>query len=92
MPEIRVDELKARVVEVVADVSRNQTEYIVMDDGVPVATLVPLPASERVELREEDIERELDDWFADMDLIAAEVEQSWPDDVSVADAIAAQRR
>jgi prevent-host-death family protein len=82
---VGIRELKARASELVRDVRDNESSIDITYRGRVVARLVPVVA----ELAEA---RSVDELWAEMDELAAEISKSWPEGISAADAIADVRR
>lgn len=84
MKSVGIRELKARTSEILRDVRERLEEIDVTSRGRTIARIVP--AEPKAD------EQELDDWWAELDRISAEISEHWPEDVSALDAIREQRR
>jgi prevent-host-death family protein len=82
---VGIRELKARASELVREVRDHRNSIDVKHRGRVVARLVPAVP----ELTEA---KSFDEVWAEMDRLAAEISESWPEGVSAADAIADVRR
>ncbi len=85
MRAVGIRELKAKASELVREVRDNESSIDITYRGRVVARLVPVVP----ELAEA---RSVDELWAEMDELAAEISKSWPEGVSAADAIADVRR
>ena len=78
-------ELKARLGEILREVREHQAVYLVTHRGRVVARLAPEPA---VQTTSEDFET----LWSDMDQLAAEIAQEWPEGIAAAQALDEDRR
>ena len=85
MTEVGIRELKTQASDIIRRVRENNESYVVTYRGKPVAKLEPLADPEEKRYRAREV-------LAEMDRIAEEVSKYWPDGLSAADAVAADRR
>ena len=85
MTEVGIRELKTQASDIIRRVRENNESYVVTYRGRPVAKLEPLESPEEKRYRAREV-------LAEMDKIAEEVSKYWPDGLSAADAVAADRR
>ena len=85
MTEVGIRELKTQASDIIRRVRENNESYVVTYRGKPVAKLEPLADPEEKRYRAREV-------LAEMDKIAEEVSKYWPEGLSAADAVAADRR
>ena len=85
MTEVGIRELKTQASDIIRRVRENNESYVVTYRGKPVAKLEPLADPEEKRYRAREV-------LAEMDRIAEEVSKYWPEGLSAADAVAADRR
>ena len=85
MERIGIRELKARASEVLRSVREEQASYEITYRGQAIAKIVP--ADDEPQPAET-----AEAWLDALDALAAEITESWPEGVSVEDAIADVRR
>ena len=85
MTEVGIRELKTQASDIIRRVRENNESYVVTYRGRPVARLEPLADPEEKRYRAREV-------LAEMDRIAEEVSKYWPEGLSAADAVAADRR
>lgn len=85
MREIGSRELKAHLGEVLREVREQRESFAVTYRGRTVARLIP---EEAARVRETDFEAA----WSELDEIAEEIGREWPEGVSAADAVTADRR
>lgn len=84
MQTVGVRELRQRASEILRRLEESGEEVQVTRHGRTIARLVPVP-SEAMRARAREV-------WADMDRLAAELDEIWPHDVSAVDAVREQRR
>ena len=85
MTEVGIRELKTQPNDIIRRVRENNESYAVTYRGKPVTRLKP------VQNKEEQVARDLS-ILKEMDRLAEEITKHWPEGLSAADAVAADRR
>lgn len=85
MTEVGIRELKTQASDIIRRVRENNESYVVTYRGRPVARLEPLEDTQAQVARDLSV-------LEEMDRIAEEVSKYWPEGLSAADAVAADRR
>ncbi len=87
MPYVSVRELKGQLSRILRDVREEREEYLVTYRGRVVARISPVgPMREQVE------EEKVQKIMRDLDRLAAEIGEKWPEGVSAVEAVREGRR
>lgn len=92
MSLIGVRELRQQTSEVIRRIREESAEYVITYQGRPVAILLPLDTDEAEQEMVRAGKRAVLDNWARYELLAAELRDSWPADVSTQDLMDAVRR
>ncbi len=96
MPKVGIRQLKNEASEIIRAVREQQAEYIVTYRGEPVAVIVPIEEVAKAEQQADDLaEVEAQaraDYWARLDVLAAEIAAAWQSEKTAVELIDEQRR
>ena len=92
MSLIGVREMRQQASEVIRRVREEKAEYVITYQGRPVAILLPLNTEQAEQEMVQAGKRAILDNWARYELLAEELRQTWPADLSTQDLIDATRR